>query len=120
MLKEASREFLLAFGRPSFAPDEHLSSRQQDDWSSMTIKKTDVKNHLSTRAGTKVLQFRPISQPVSAGIPENELHHSKVNVPNSGADSGQPLPAEIPTLAGGILINTDGRAKISVIEKPRA
>jgi hypothetical protein len=117
MLKAASREFLLAFGRRSFAPDEHLSSRQQDDWSSMTIiKRSDVKNHLSTRAGAKVLQFRP----ASAGSPANELHDAKVNAPNSGADSGQSSPAEIPTLASGIFINTNGRAEISVIEKPQA
>lgn len=84
------------------------------------IKRSDVKNHLSTRAGAKVLQFRPTSQPVIAGSPENELQNAKVNAPNAGADSGQPSPAEIPTLAGGIFISPAGRAKISIVEKPQA
>ncbi len=79
------------------------------------IKRSDVKNHLSTRAGTKVLQF-PSSQPDVTVYPQVELH----NAPNSGAAPVQPSPVEIPALASEILISPGGAAKISVIEKPQA
>ena len=53
------------------------------------IKKSDVKNHLSTRQKT-LLPSRPMSQPDATGNPESELLDAKVIAPGSDADSGQP------------------------------
>lgn len=48
------------------------------------IKKSDVKNHLSTRASNIVLPFKPASQPRTADDLGSELHSTKPNVPGSG------------------------------------
>lgn len=48
------------------------------------IKRSDVKNHLSTRASTTVLPFKPISQTDTTGDSGSELHSAKPSVPDSG------------------------------------
>lgn len=51
------------------------------------IKRSDVKNHLSTRASSVVLPFKPASRPGTTGDAENELHSTKPSV----LDSGNPV-----------------------------
>jgi len=72
---------LLASGRPRFAPDEHLSSTQRDDWSHhmSLIKKSDVKNHLRTGASGKLLPFGPRSQPDATGYSNIGIRDVPVN-----------------------------------------
>jgi hypothetical protein len=48
------------------------------------IKRSDVKNHLSTRASAVVLPFTPTSQPDAAGDSTSELRGAEPNVPGSG------------------------------------
>jgi hypothetical protein len=78
--------FLLASGRPRFAPDEHLSSTQRDDWSHYMslIKKSDVKNHLRTGASGKLLPFGSRSQPDATGYSNIGIRDIPVNTSSSG------------------------------------
>lgn len=46
-------------------------------------KRSDVKNHLSTRAGTIIFPFGPADQPNIPDDKESEQHSTKPNVPGS-------------------------------------
>jgi hypothetical protein len=51
-----------------FAPDEHLSSKQQDAGAAMIpSRKSDVKNHLSRRIRKHIIPVQPVFQPDEAG-----------------------------------------------------
>jgi hypothetical protein len=55
------------------------------------IKRSDVKNHLSTRANKVLFPFKPASGPDAIGSSESEPRDTKPRIPNSGD------PSEIPT-----------------------
>lgn len=59
------------------------------------IKRSDVKNHLSTRRKT-LMPFRPVSQPDATGNPEGEPRDAKVAAPGSDASPGQPSSPSSP------------------------
>jgi hypothetical protein len=64
---------------------------QQDDWSFMSLnKRSDVKNHLSTRASNTVRPVKPGSQPDIPSDSESERHSTKPNVPGSGNSADEP------------------------------
>jgi len=48
------------------------------------IKRSDVKNHLSTRASNVVLTFKPASQRGTTEDSGSVLHSTKPSVPDSG------------------------------------
>ena len=48
------------------------------------IKKTDVKNHLSTRRKKPVFPFGPVSQPDATGYPGDEHRDADPTVVRSG------------------------------------
>jgi hypothetical protein len=57
----------------------------------MSLKKrSDVKNHLSTRAGSTTFPFGPIDQPNVIRDSESEEHRTKANVPHSDTAVGEP------------------------------
>lgn len=56
------------------------------------IKRSDVKNHLSTRASSVVLPFRPTSKPDATGDSRSKLQSAEPNVPSPGN------PVEIPAV----------------------
>ena len=48
------------------------------------IRRSDVKNHLSTRASETVHLFTPANQPGTTGDSGSELPSTKPSVPDSG------------------------------------
>jgi hypothetical protein len=58
-----------------FAPDEHLSSKQQDAGAAMIpSRKSDVKKHLSRRLRKHILPVRPVFQPDEACYGRGEFN----------------------------------------------
>ncbi|SRR6266702_6047830 len=94
MLRLVVRIFFLAFSYSGFAPDEHLSSKQQDDWGlSMSFStKSDVKNHLSTRKGKHLIPFKPMS-PADASIYAKNKAHEAQGVISSSVSASEEIPS---------------------------
>jgi hypothetical protein len=63
------------------------------------LNKSDVKNHLSTKASGKPLSFSQRSQPDATGYSENEELDVKVTTPPSNAPSGRQAPPFLPVSA---------------------
>ncbi len=63
------------------------------------LNKSDVKNHLSTKASGKLLSFSQRSQPDATGYSENEELDVKVTTPPSNAPSGRQAPPFSPVSA---------------------
>ena len=90
----------LAFGCPCFAPDEHLSSKQQDDGVSMSFPdKSDVKNHLSRRV--RILPFSSFaeSDTTVSSIAEQKFsltRNPRAAVPHDGNSVAAPVIRKLP------------------------
>lgn len=83
------------------------------------IKKSDVKNHLSTRSKT-VLPFRPTGQADIVGDSRNEPRGKNLNVPDSRQiyDLESPRTRSITPIDA--LISSEGPVVPSAIKKPQA
>lgn len=90
----------LAFGCPCFAPDEHLSSKQQDDGVSMSFPdKSDVKSRLSRRV--RILAFSPFTESDSIGSTIGEQKFSltrnpSASLPHDGNSVAAPVIRKLP------------------------
>lgn len=84
-------------------------------------KKSDVKNHLSTRRSKTVFPFRPTNQSDVKDSSGNELRDKNLNVPDSRQDSGlEPFPKIRPITPIDILIGSGSPVDTLVIKKPQA
>lgn len=63
------------------------------------LNKSDVKNHLSTKASGKLLSFSQQSKPDATGHSENEELDTKVTTPPSNEPSGRQAPPFLPVSA---------------------
>jgi len=70
-----------------FAPDEHLSSKQQDAGVTMIpSRKSDVKKHLSRRTRKHILPVQPVFQPDEAGYGRGEFNGEPVSRTHSDSN----------------------------------
>jgi hypothetical protein len=84
------------------------------------IKKSDVKNHLSTRRSKTVFPFGPINQP-DVGNSGNELRDKNLNVTDSRGDSDlEPFTKIRHIVPIDVLIGSDSQVDTSAIKKTRA
>jgi hypothetical protein len=83
MLRSIAGYKFLASSLRLFAPDELLIGTQRDEWSyCMSFsRKSDVKNHLSTGSGAKLLLFKPSRRSNASGFSDIGAQPEEVEVP---------------------------------------
>jgi hypothetical protein len=83
-------------------------------------KKSDVKNHLSTRRSKTLLAFRPTNQSDVIDSSGNELRDKNLNVPDSRQNSSlEPFPKIRPITPVDILIGSGSPVNTLVVKKPQ-